>query len=233
MIRCLTTVFLVALTVSATSAQEKKTVPPPPKPADDEPSLEATMKFIQDKINDHGTVGYVVTDSTASGVLHRVHLLNFDVVADAPTCTLREKDKSIEEIEVTDGVTYNEGGNTVSGDNLHRETLVMSKGSFKDVESIAVESAQDFINRMLAQNAHPERTMSYTPAVYRLSLDAAKKDAFSVHREYTVGKQPPGTADFTVRQMGFSFRDEQTANRIAKAITHAVELCGGGNKEPF
>jgi hypothetical protein len=219
--------------VSAVLAQQKKTVPPPPKPADDEPSLEATMKFIQDKINDHGTVGYVVTDSTANGVLHRVHLLTFDVVTDAPTCTLREKEKSIFEIEVTDGVTYNEGGNTVSGDNLHREKLVMSKGSFKDVESIAVESEQDLFNRMLAQDAHPERTMSYTPAVYRLSLHASKKDAFSVHIEYSVGKQPPGTSDFTDQQMGFSFRDEQTADRIAKAMTHAVELCGGGNKEPF
>jgi hypothetical protein len=29
------------------------------------------------------------------------------------------------------------------------------------------------------------------------------------------------------------FRSEETANRVAKAIVHAVELCGGGNKEPF
>jgi hypothetical protein len=32
----------------------------------------------------------------------------------------------------------------------------------------------------------------------------------------------------------FEFRDEQLANRVAKAMVHAVELCGGGGKsEPF
>jgi hypothetical protein len=29
------------------------------------------------------------------------------------------------------------------------------------------------------------------------------------------------------------FSSEEIANRIAKAMVHAVELCGGGNKEPF
>jgi hypothetical protein len=30
-------------------------------------------------------------------------------------------------------------------------------------------------------------------------------------------------------QYGFIFADEEIANRIAKVLTHAVELCGGGN----
>jgi hypothetical protein len=29
------------------------------------------------------------------------------------------------------------------------------------------------------------------------------------------------------------FTDEDTANRVAKAMIHAIELCGGGNKDPF
>jgi len=33
---------------------------------------------------------------------------------------------------------------------------------------------------------------------------------------------------------GFEFLDEQLAHRVAKAMVHAVELCGGGSKpEPF
>jgi hypothetical protein len=32
---------------------------------------------------------------------------------------------------------------------------------------------------------------------------------------------------------GFVFADEVLANRIAKTLTRAVELCGGGNKQPF
>ncbi|MGA3161546.1 MAG: hypothetical protein ABSC77_10035 [Terracidiphilus sp.] len=35
------------------------------------------------------------------------------------------------------------------------------------------------------------------------------------------------------QENGFYFSDEDTANRIAKAMVHAVELCGGGSKEPF
>jgi hypothetical protein len=31
---------------------------------------------------------------------------------------------------------------------------------------------------------------------------------------------------------GFIFADEAIANRIAKTLTRAVELCGGGNKDP-
>ena len=31
----------------------------------------------------------------------------------------------------------------------------------------------------------------------------------------------------------FMFLDETLANRVAKALIHAVELCGGGNKDPF
>jgi hypothetical protein len=31
----------------------------------------------------------------------------------------------------------------------------------------------------------------------------------------------------------FPIVDPTLADRLAKAITHAVELCGGGNKEPF
>jgi hypothetical protein len=42
----------------------------------------------------------------------------------------------------------------------------------------------------------------------------------------------------TVRRSGngsnaFDFADEETTNRVAKAMVHAVELCGGGNKDPF
>lgn len=31
----------------------------------------------------------------------------------------------------------------------------------------------------------------------------------------------------------FIFTDADTADRVAKAMVHAVELCGGGNKDPF
>jgi len=48
---------------------------------------------------------------------------------------------------------------------------------------------------------------------------------------------PPLTALLVRRPQGgynlFPFTDPQLADRVAKAMTHAVELCGGGNKDPF
>jgi hypothetical protein len=43
----------------------------------------------------------------------------------------------------------------------------------------------------------------------------------------------PQLAGDKTGEYGFIFADEGIANRIAKVLTHAVELCGGGNKEPF
>jgi len=63
---CFMTMCFAVLAVSTVLAQERKAVPPPPKPTDDGPSREVSMKFIQDKMNDDGTVGYVITGSDGS-----------------------------------------------------------------------------------------------------------------------------------------------------------------------
>jgi hypothetical protein len=51
-------------------------------------------------------------------------------------------------------------------------------------------------------------------------------------------KTEPGVYWLTVNYLGgesvsLEFLDEEIANRIAKAMSHAVELCGGGSKDPF
>jgi len=43
----------------------------------------------------------------------------------------------------------------------------------------------------------------------------------------------PQLAGDKAGEYGFIFADEVMANRITKMLTHAVELCGGGNKKPF
>jgi hypothetical protein len=223
----------ICLTVGASHAQEKKPVPPPPKPVDDGPKLELTMKFIQDKLNDQDTVGYLYTRSNGSGVLFRHHYLLSDVIADASTCTLRVKEKDAVQIEVADGVTYQEGGKWVTGDELQRELFTTSTSLFKQVVSIEVDSADDFWNRRTAESAHGDITFTFTPAVYNVTLNGTKQDAFSVHITATNGRRSPQNSEPRSKQKTFIFRDEETANRVAKAMVHAVELCGGGNKEPF
>jgi hypothetical protein len=58
--RCLMTMCCVALAVSTALGAQKKAVPPPPKPAESGPSLEATMKYIQNKVGDEGRFNFVV-----------------------------------------------------------------------------------------------------------------------------------------------------------------------------
>jgi hypothetical protein len=229
--RCLRTICFATLMASGALAQQKKSEPPPPKPQDAGPSLEVTMKFIQDKMNDQGTVGYVVTRN--NGLVFRTYYLISDVVADASTCTLRAKKKTTTQIEVPDGYTYTEDGKAVSGDDLHREGVEAITSPFKDADTLVVESAQDAWNRGLAEAARPEVTVTFTPAVYSLTLRATKN--VFVHEVFTKGKVPPyNKDDMTGKKNTFMFRDEETANRVAKAMQHAVELCGGGNKpEPF
>ena len=195
-------------------AQQKKTVPPPPKPADEGPSLEATMKFIQEKMNDHGPVFTLISRNNVNPRSEKYYSLLSDVVADVSTCALHVKQK-------------------VTWPDVPAENVVISTSPFKDVDSIAVESAQDMDNRHAAENGHPEVSVSYTPAEYLLSLNGTKKDAFSFHDVTASDKEAPRSIDYTGQQNTFYFRDDETANRIAKAMQRAVELCGGGSKDPF
>jgi hypothetical protein len=56
---------------------------------------------------------------------------------------------------------------------------------------------------------------------------------------YTTGSyrsDPPVFVLRVRRKVGYNeffFIDEEMANRVAKAMVHAIELCGGGNKDPF
>lgn len=63
---------LILATASVVSIDAQQNVPPPPKPPDNGPSLEVTMKFIQDKMNEQGRVGYAYTQSNLNGVTFRV-----------------------------------------------------------------------------------------------------------------------------------------------------------------
>jgi uncharacterized FlaG/YvyC family protein len=229
-VRVLFVVSLSALLSAPALAQVA--VPPPPKPADSGPSLAATMQFIQDRMNNQGSVGYIETRSNLSAETFRKYYVISGVVADASACTLQTTETYLIRIEVDADNTYIEGGKPVTGDDLLRRYVYTKIIHLRDVESIRVESKQDAINRDNAENAHPEITVSVVPAVYSLGL-VASKQVFTYHASYTVGKQPAKERDVPTKELDFSFRDEETANRLAKAFTHAIELCGGGDKDLF
>jgi hypothetical protein len=194
MIRCLTTIFLVLLAVSAALAQEKKTVPPPPKPSDDGPSLEATMKFIQDKLNDIGPVNhtaYCHDNAVGDYWTNRFKSESTRVVAASSSCQISYHRK-----EETDGAVTKD---------------VDPQFLLRDVQDVAVMLREQELKEGATVSGHPEWTCKVDPPVFVLKVRRTDKLINA-----------------------FDFYDEQMANRVAKAMVRAVELCGGGDKpEPF
>lgn len=79
--------------------------------------------------------------------------------------------------------------------------------AFADVEDVTVGPWEQYIDRV---NAAANVASTQPPTLY-LAFNRPNKKG----------------------HMGLFFQDASLADRVAKAITHAVELCGGGNKEPF
>jgi hypothetical protein len=232
-----TIVFLLAFTAfSAVFAQQA--VPPPPRPANaapvaalaaSGPTLAETMKFIQEKLKEQGMIEFVETVSVQNqpGVTVRISVRSKDddVVADPAACTLHAAG-TYDQSMVTSA-----GGKTVATEDQH--SYLSGTLAFKDVEKITVEHILDFSNRHFAESGHPELTATSATPVFFVELSAAKP-LFTRHESNTIGKQAPVVTDKSLKEAGLVFRDEDTANRVAKAMVHAVELCGGGeNKEPF
>ena len=193
------------------------------------PSLAETMKFIQEKLKEQGQVEFVVTVSVQNqpGVTIRISARSKDddVVADPAACTLHAAG-TYDQSMVTSA-----GGKTVATEDQH--SYLAGTAAFKDVEKITVESILDFSNRHFAESGHPEFTATAATPVFFVELSAAKT-LFTRHETNTIGNKAPVVTDEPLKEAGLVFRDEEMANRVAKAMLHAVELCGGGKgPEPF
>ena len=185
--------FCVLLSASAVAQQP---VPPPPQPSGNGPSLEVTMKFMQDKMNEQGKINYTLnTHDNAKGEDWPVYYIGIEasnVVANPATCRI-----------TWHKVTTN-GGN-----------VGMSRDLSLDLRNVLTFEV---------------RTSTY---------EAKMEDTANGHPELDKRQDPPYFAvtarlrDKTETPLFFS--SEEMANRIAKAMVHAVELCGSSqnNPEPF
>jgi hypothetical protein len=82
--------------------------------------------------------------------------------------------------------------------------------SLRDVQDLVVMPGEQRLKKVNTASGHPTLDARVDPPIFVL---VARK----------AGNQ----------ENSFIFFNEETANRVAKAMVHAVELCGGGNKEPF
>jgi hypothetical protein len=102
--------------------------------------------------------------------------------------------------------------------NYHLKNTVNGSVSYDDDESFNLHNVQNLEVRTSAQ--------------HRKRLDTGDG-----HPTWDARMDPPLFV-LVIRQSGkdtdwFYFFDEDIANRVAKAMVHAVEFCGGGNKDPF
>lgn len=199
----MTALFLTAV-MAATFALAQQNVPPPPKPTPDQPAaaspdalkgptLESTMKFIQEKLNEIGKVNYNVAFYDAGGNFNggsRMSVEKNNVVADPGKCQ----------------ISYH------AWVEIDGKVQPQSNYNFflRDVQTITVMKAEKWIQEYGAGTSNPGGSVGVTP------------DTF-----FLVVKQTKGKED------RFAL-DEEMANRLAKAMIHAVELCGAGSQqEPF
>jgi hypothetical protein len=226
----LTTILAFGFAFAAWGQQSAAPTPAPePKPADSGPTLAQTMQFIQEKLSEQGKVGWAET--TSNGMILRKFVNVADVMADPAACTLYATETVDQTFDIPNGKTLKPG---YSADDLHTHIVETEQIPFKQVEKITVEKIQDFTNKSYAEAAHPEITVTVTPPVFYLVLSATSA-VFSAHTSTTTGNQTPVEKDVTFKKNSLTFRDEETANKVAKAMTHAMELCGGGvtKKELF
>jgi len=186
------------------------------------PSLAETMQLIQDTLKEQGQLVYQSESiQNKLGVATRINTSGTydEAVADPATCTLHSASKyDISWVVLS-------GDKPISSEDDHSQFV--STVSFKEVETIKVESMQDFLNRRNVDSGHPEITYKVTPPVF-LVVPSASKPVFSLHASTTEGSHAPKATDGTAKESQFLVRDEEMANRVARAMRQAVEACGGG-----
>jgi hypothetical protein len=205
-------------------------VAPPPRPADNGPSLEATMKFIQDKLNEQGEVNYTVRRSGDSSGDDRSTRKTPATPATPATPTKgRGSQASNGPSRQSDEVTSVAADPRTCQVSLQKRDLVYMnpvpqyRFSFRDAEKLMVMPLKDALNRAAADRGEPQNVEEVAPDISALLIQFKGK---KLHRQW-------GNQGSDEQQLRLVFREDELAQRMAKAMVHAIELCGGGSKDPF
>jgi hypothetical protein len=78
----------------------------------------------------------------------------------------------------------------------------------RQVREIVLGQMDQVVQQAAAKSGHPERSAKIDPPIFLVRVR-------------------------WVHGMMFNFYEETLADRVSKALQHAVDLCGGGNPEPF
>ena len=170
------------------------------------PSLAETMKFIQDKLNDNNKTSWIdnAKYTRAEGTGWTDTVTHEFSSVVADTGQCRISYHIFTKHSAS--YTYMK---TSDGKNNKGEDKTFS---LRSVQEIVVKPWEQYETEWLAKNGHPDKTIaSSAPAITAL-----------------VVRQPHGVENV------FTFTDAVLADRVARAMVHSVELCGGGKtEEPF
>ena len=190
---------------SAVSVLAQQNVPPPPPsaspsviPTDSGPSLEATMNFIEEKLNSIGRISFAQFQH--DGVK--------DI--DLPPIKMSYKVTSVRAIAKDCRVDYHYWSAVSSATVPERVLADKDSGfSLREVQEVGTATGEQALKEANSKAGRPELNFQVDPPTFVLfvKLKSTKEN--------------------------FRLYDASLAERLTKALQHAVELCGGGSKDPF
>jgi hypothetical protein len=178
--------------------------PPAAAPADNGPSLAETMQFIQDKLNEIGKLAFAATLQDTSSESN----------GSTWSQTIQNEISYVVADQNQCRISYH-WKTTNQGSPYWEKRIPTSRDEndvflLRDLRAIALKPFEQERNELYAKMGSSAIVLSTNPPITVL-----------------VVRRPHGEDNI------FTFTDADLADRVAKAMLHAVELCGGGNKEKF
>ncbi|MGA7156574.1 MAG: hypothetical protein WBY53_06995 [Acidobacteriaceae bacterium] len=213
-------VLLTGLTVPAMAQTHH--VPPPPKPAVTTPmvsgpSLGVTMDFIQAQVLKQGPINFALMLhdlQTGADSVAQFSVQTTGFPYDLAKCTF----------------SYRVNVNENDGHEAYLETGDLH---LSDIAQFQVMDADSWWGREMADEGAPTKSARVSPPYYVVALSRSMRNPSAVCQT-SDGTRVQCPVTLINRVAGtWGFRDRDSADRVAKALTHAVELCGGGKKDPF
>jgi hypothetical protein len=185
-----------------------------PGPSDGTPTLAETMKVIQEKLHEQGSLQFTETrpgwhyrdpdvpDEPPTRYSHSYNLLG--VVADPRSCRITVHSKTLVQWTNSLGSLRQVDGTWTPGPSVQKSTTTDEyiNASLRDVKKISVQSWDD---------AFKEVGITTMPQEFTINVSLGLKRHFPIFME-----------------------DEDLANRVARALNHAAEVCTpDGTPDPF
>ncbi|MGA7156573.1 MAG: hypothetical protein WBY53_06990 [Acidobacteriaceae bacterium] len=204
--------------IAAPSLTQTHPVTQPKKQTDSGPSLDVTTKFIQDELNAEGEVNYAAyihDNQSGSDEIIQYSYKSIDPQFPTPgnKCSA-----------VYTFISHTENSSRASDLRYTRYLY------FQGMQKLQVMPANSWWEQEMADESTPTKSVNIQPNLFVLSFGRPVSDIVC-----EVDGKPVKCVTTQIDRiaMTWSFRDQDTANSVAKAVMHAVELCGGGHQDPF